>query len=136
MANKTIIIASIKDGDKWVNVFDNNKVEYGINKEKSPKLTEILKTAKEGEEITGSHSVGKDGKNFLWDPNEAGKGGSGKSFTPADKSFDAGKVAAQAAGSMLALTKDASTTQFDILFDHIHAKIMSKVTKSQTTETK
>ena len=128
---KTIIIAEIKDTEKWYNVTDNAGITYGINKEKAAKLSEQLKTAKQGDSLTGN-AVEKDGKHYLWDPNEK-KGG--KSFAPKDKPFDAAIAAAQATGNMLALTKDATKEQFDAMFEHIHAKIMSKAAKP-TTENK
>lgn len=125
MATKKVIIATIKDSEKWINVVDNEGVEFGIMKEKSPKLAEILKTAKAGDEITGDHSVGKDGgKNFLWDPKATGQGG--KSFAPADKSFQAALSASQAAGSMMALQKEVSYEKFETLANQIHAWILTK----------
>lgn len=122
--NKKIIIAEIKSNDKFFNIKDNNGIEYGIGRDKSPILSKKLETAKAGDEITGEYFLWKD-KHYLSDPKEGGKSG-GKSFPAADKSFDAAKVAAAAAAGMLSLTKDATTTQFDTLFEHIHTKIMSK----------
>jgi hypothetical protein len=129
---KTIIIAEIKDTEKWYNVTDNAGITYGINKEKAAKLSEQLKTAKQGDSLTGN-AVEKDGKRYLWDPNE--KKGGGKTFAPKDKSFEAAMSAAEATGNMLGLTKDVTPEQFDKWFEHIHAKIMSKAIKP-TTENK
>lgn len=55
--------------------------------------------------------------------------GDAKKFAPKDKSYDAAIAAAHATGQMLSLTKDAGKEKFDELFEHIHTKIMSKVTK-------
>lgn len=129
---KTIIIAEIKDTEKWYNVVDNNGVSFGVMKEKCPKLSEQIKNAKNGDQLTGNH-VEKDGKHYLWDPQEK-KGG--KTFAAKDKSFEAATAAAQATAQLLCLNKEPLTKeQFDTWFDHIHAKIMSKSTKS-TTESK
>jgi len=125
MATKKVIIATIKDSEKWINITDNEGVEYGIMKEKSPKLTEILKTAKPGDEITADHSIGKDGeKNFLWDPKATGQGG--KPFAPKNYSREAALYAAQATGSALALQKDVNLDKFKEFAEGVHAWIMSK----------
>lgn len=126
--DKTIIIAEIKDTDKWYNVTDNTGTIYGINKEKCPKLTEQLKTAKAGDQVSGN-AVEKDGKNYLWEPNEKKAGG--KSFTPRDKSFDAAVAAIQAA----AASPNIEAKHIVGAAETFYTFIMSKATKS-TTENK
>ncbi len=133
MAQKTIIIASITDKNNWYNIVTNENKEVSVMQTKCPKLTAILKDAKEGSEITGNY-VEKDGKAYLWDLDEK-KGGGGKVFT-SDKKFDAAKSAAQAAASLLSLTKEPTTEQFDKWFQHIHTQICSKISSPPATESK
>jgi diacylglycerol kinase family enzyme len=103
--------------------------EKGTSNPINQKLAEALKTAKEGDVIEMDVREWQ-GKYFGNEMKAGGGGGGGKGgFTPKDKSFDAAIAAANAAGGMLSLTKDATTDQFDKFFEHIHTKIMSKQTK-------
>lgn len=124
---KTIIIAEIKDTEKWYNVTDNAGITYGINKEKAAKLSEQLKTAKQGDSLIGN-AVEKDGKHFLWDPNEKKSGG--KSFAPRDKSFDAAICALECASS----SPNVPAEKILSAADSFHKWLMEKATKP--TETK
>ena len=127
--DKTIIIAEIKDTDKWYNVTDNMGITYGINKEKAVKLSEQLKSAKSGDQLAGNH-VEKDDKHYLWDPNER-KASGGKSFAPKDKSFEAAIAAIQAASSSPNIPAD----KILLSAEAFHKFIMDKATKS-TPESK
>lgn len=138
---KTIIIAEIGDNNGWYNIKTNEGIEVSVMQSKCPKLTAQLKDAKSGNEVTGNYiekegvdrNGNKEMKRYLWDLDEKKAGGfAGKSFAPRDKSHESAIYAAQASGNMLALTKDATTDQFDKFFEHIHTKIMSKVTKPTT----
>lgn len=127
---KKIIFASVKSqNEKFFNILDNNGIEYGIGKEKSPVLFAKMATLKPGEEFSADYFLWKD-KHYLSDVKEGGGKGFGgnKSFAPKDKKWESAIAAAQTVGHMLALTKDATPEQFDKLFDHIHNKIMSCVT--------
>lgn len=131
MAVEKIILASKDFKNNWWTVSDNNGRVINIstiNKKsqqaENQKLASILANANPGDEIEIDIRLWE-GKFYGNDPKSGG--GTGKSFTPADKSFQAAIAASQAVGQMLALTsKDITTDQFDKLFEHIHAKIMSK----------
>jgi len=125
--DKTIIIAEIKESEKFYNVTDNAGIIYGIFKEKCPKFSEQLKTAKAGDQLSGN-AVEKDGKNYLWEPNEKKAGG--KSFAPKDKSFDAAIAAIQAAASCPGI----EAKNILAAAETFHKFIMDKATKS--TESK
>lgn len=121
---KTIIIAEISEKNGWYNIKSNKGEEISCMKEKCPKLAAVLANAKPGDEATGK-LVEKNGKFYLWDPDENKGSGGGKSFAPKDKSLEAAHTAATAAAQML-FGKAPTTEQFDVLFEHIHTKIMSK----------
>ena len=121
---KTIIIAEIKETEKFYNVTDNAGVVYGIFKEKCPKISEQLKTAKAGDQVSGN-AVEKEGKNYLWDSNEK-KGG--KSFTPRDKSFDAAICALECASG----SPNIPAEKILITAEAFHKWLMDKATKPTT----
>lgn len=125
---KTIIIQTLKDSDKFYNIIDNNNVEWGIGKDKNPKLAAILSTAKTGDSVTGNPWT-KDGKNYLFDPKEGGAAG-GKTFAPKDHARESAYHAAAAAGSMMALQKEITVEKFVDIANGIHLWIMSKTSKS------
>lgn len=129
---KKVIIAELRKNDNWYNIKGSDGLEYGVSKSKNPKLIALLDTIQVGGEIVGNLSS-KDGKNYLWDPGDQKSGGTGggRSFAPKDKSFDAAIAAAAAAGSML-FSKAPEPAAFDALFNHIHARIMEKQTKTTT----
>lgn len=139
MSTIKISILEMTEKNGWINVktTDGKELSILIKDNKNPKTKAILDKASNGQTVElPAKIVEKDGKNFVWDADDK-KGGFGgsKSFAPKDKSFDAGIAAANAAGGMLALTKGATPTEFDILFDHIYGRIMSKVTAAATTPT-
>src|SRR4051812_4331409 len=121
----------------WYNLTDDkgrqisvSTAEKGTSNPINQKLVEVLKNAKDGDiiEMDVREWQGK----YYGNEVKAGGGnggGGGKGFAPKDKSFDAAIAAANAAGGMLSLTKEATTDQFDKLFEHIHTKIMSKQSK-------
>lgn len=119
----TIIIAEISSKNGWYNIKTNDDKEVSVMEAKCPKLTEVLKTAKPGTEIIGK-LVEKDSKWYMWDPSEGGKGG--KSFTPADKSFQAALAAGPAASALLSLSKEATFEKWNEMFEKIHAAILAK----------
>jgi len=123
-----IIIAEISDKNGWYNIKTNEGKEVSVMAAKCPKLTEVLKTAIAGTEVTGK-LVEKDGKLYLWDLNEQKSGGSGKSFAPKDKSFEAAIAAAAAASKLWGLNKDVSDEKALATAEKIHTWIMSKATK-------
>lgn len=125
---KTAVIANIRETEKFYNVETNEGITLGIGKDKNPILSKQLATAKAGDEITYTPWE-KEGKHYAFDPKTAGAKAGGKTFTPKDKSFEAGIAAAQAAAAMLSLKKEATTADFDSMFEHIHGKIMGKATK-------
>lgn len=139
MSTIKISIQEMSEKNGWINVKTTDGKELSIlTKEgKNPKTKAILDNAKEGQTVElPAKIVEKDGKNYVWDADDKKGGFGGKGFAPKDKSFDAGIAAANAAGAMLALTKGATPTDFDTLFDHIHKRIMSKVTATApSTET-
>lgn len=124
---KTIIIQTIKDSDKFYNIIDNNNVEWGIGKDKNPVLAGIIAKSKQGDQITGN-PWNKDGKNYLFDPKDGGKGG-GKSFAPKDKSFESGIAAITAAAQMYSLDKDKDAAKVVATAETFHQFLMSKITK-------
>lgn len=138
MPQTTIIVAEISEKNGWYNLKSNTGMEISVMQTKCPKLSDQLKDAKPGSEVTGN-LVQKEGKNYLWDLDEkkGGFGGGNKSFAPKDKGFEASLQAANTVGAMLALTsKDITLELFDKFFDHVHAKIMSKATAPAAEPTK
>lgn len=127
-ATKTVIIAEKKSNDKFVNIKDNTGTEYGISREKSPKLSEEADKLNIGDEITGEYFMWKE-KHYLSEIKSGSAKGNEKSFTPPDKSFDAAKTSALAVASMFSLEKDKSTEKVSEMFEALHKLIMSKVTK-------
>lgn len=133
MAVEKIILATKKFSNNWWTITDNNGREINIstiNKKtqaaENQKLNGVLVNANSGDEVEIDV---RDWQGKLYGNDPKSGGAAGKTFTPKDKSFEAGLYAAQAVGQMLALTsKDITTDQFDKFFDHIHAKIMSKAT--------
>lgn len=79
----TIKIAEISKKDDWYNIKTNDGKNISVLASKCPKLSEVLKDAKEGTEVTGA-LVEKGDKIYLWDPKTFGsKGGGGyKEETP------------------------------------------------------
>lgn len=127
---RKIIIAEIKNSDKFFNIKDNNGVEYGISKEKSPILSKQLESAKVGDEITAEYFLWKE-KHYLSDIKETGKSGfGGKSFVSKDKSYEAAIASINAAASLYSFDKDKNMTQITSAAETFHAFIMSKVTKT------
>ncbi len=86
-----IIIAEISERNGWYNIKTNEGKEISVMASKCPKITEVLKTAKSGTEVTGK-LVEKDNKSYLWDLTEQKSGSGGKSFAPKDKSYISAKV--------------------------------------------
>ncbi len=123
---RKVIIATITSNDKFYNIKDNAGTEYGISREKSPKLATQLANAKTGDEITAEYFLWKE-KHYLSDAKESGKGGKGN-YTPADKPFQAAISAATAASNVL-FGKGFSQAAFDDAFNHIYNKISEKITK-------
>lgn len=128
-----VIVANIVLKNDWANLTDNNDREISVflgtdknGKTSNASLKPILEKAKPGDEVEMDVKAGKDGtKLFGWEPKAAGSGG-GKSFPAADKSFQGALAAAQAAGSMMALQKDATYEKWEELFNKIHAAILTK----------
>lgn len=127
MPTTKIIIGTIKKSanNDWFNIVTNDGKEVSVNIPKCPKLTAKLNSAISGDEIEGNLVV-KNDKIFMWDPNES-SGAKGKTFTPADKSFDAAKTAALAVATLFANKADVAT--LPKVFETLHGLIMSKVTK-------
>lgn len=130
MAVEKVLIATVKFANNWFTVTDNNGREVNVGTvdkktqaAQNPKLKAILENAKAGDEVEIDVRDWQ-GKFYGNDPKSAGSGG--KSFTLADKSFDAGKVAAQATGSLLALQKDITFEKFEEMANKIHSWILSK----------
>ena len=134
MATEKIKIASIGFKNNWYNLKDSTGRDISVGlvdkegKAINPKLKGILENTKEGDEVEMDLREWN-GKYFGNDIKAAGAGGA-KSFAPKDKSFEAALAAAQAVGSMLGGRETAITPSgFDTLFEHVHAKIMSKASK-------
>lgn len=132
-----VILAEIVLKNDWANLKDNNGREISVflgtdksGKASNASLKPLLEKARPGDEIEMDVKAGKDGtKLFGWEPKQAGSGSGGKGYAPKDKIWESALAAANAASNMLALTKDASTAQFDTLFEHIHGQIISKIAK-------
>lgn len=137
MAKESVkIVGDVVSKNGWWNLTDDkgraisvSTAEKGTSNPINQKLSEALSKAKDGDVIEMDVREWQ-GKYFGNEVKAGGGGGGAKgTFVPKDKSFDAAVAAANAAGGMLSLTKDATTDQFDKLFEHIHTKIMSKQTK-------
>jgi len=131
MATQKIIVASIKNNDKWLNVTDSNNIEWGINKEKNPKLAALVATLQQGQEFTANtwEKDKGDGKiaRMLFEPDEAKDGG--KKFTPkvtsdADYMMSCITAACQA----FSLTKDENKTKEKIAewAEYFYTKVQEK----------
>jgi hypothetical protein len=131
MANQKVIIAEIKSNDKFVNIKSNEGIWYGIGKEKSPKLYEEAKNKAVGEEITGNSWESKPDeqgvtKHYLFEIKENGAGGNKGTYIPKNPSLENARTAALTVGHLY-FGKMPTKDQFDELFEHIFAKIASKV---------
>lgn len=137
MAVEKVILASKKFNNNWWTITDNTGREISIgtiNKKSSAaenqKLNALLVNAEIGSEIDVDIREWKNADNevklFGNDPKSGGGSGGGKSFTPADKSFQSGIAAAQAASTLLSLGKDNNFEKWNEMFEKIHAAILSK----------
>jgi hypothetical protein len=129
MANekRTVTIDSINSNDKFVNIKGTDGIEYGISKDKNPKLYEEAKTKNSGDSITGECFQWKD-KWYLSEVKESKSGGGNKTFTPKDKGFEAGIAAANAVAQLYSLNKDVTDDQIKNRFKLFHELIMGTKT--------
>ncbi len=132
MAVEKVIIASCKFANNWFNIVDNNNREISVgtvNKKsgqaENQKLKSILENVKAGDEVEMDLRDWQ-GKWFANDPKGAGSGGGVKTFTPADKSFQAALAAGPAASALLSLSKEATFEKWNEMFEKIHAAILAK----------
>ena len=125
----TIIVAEISEKNGWANLKTNEGKEISIMLSKCPKLeAQIKQGVKPGDELTGK-IVEKDGKSYMWDVSDTKPGGGGKSFAPADKSFQAAVAAINAAAQLWSLDKDKSDEKVLASASKFHEFLLSKVTK-------
>jgi hypothetical protein len=134
MATEKVTIVTCVFKNNWFNIRDNKDREISVGtvdkKTGGPvnqKLTALLNSAQEGIEVEMDLRDWQ-GKWFGNDVKAAGSGFGGKSFTPADKSFDAAKIAVQAAATFHSLDKDRNVEKVKEDAENLHAWIMSKVT--------
>lgn len=132
MAIEKVILAEKKFSNNWWSIKDNlgREISIGtINKKTSAaenqKLNSILVNANAGDEIEIDVRDWQ-GKFYGNDPKGAGSGVGTKSFTPADKSFQSALSSAQAASTLLSLTKDVTFEKWNDMFEKIHAAVLSK----------
>ncbi len=135
MAAEKVIIAEIVLKNDWFNLKDNNSREISVfvgtdksGKVSNPGLNNVLKNSKVGDEVEMDIKAGKDGvKLFGWEVRAAGSGSGGaKTFTPADKAFQAALAAGPAASALLSLSKEATFEKWNEMFEKIHAAILAK----------
>lgn len=135
MPETKLIVAEISESNGWINIKTNDAKQVSVMIEKCPKLLSQLKVngilVNPGSEVTGN-LVAKGEKNYLWDFDDK-KGGGGKSFTPADKSFIAAGTALQAASSLYGLQKDIPSYKVVETAQIFHEFLMSKITKPVTS---
>lgn len=135
-----VILADIKVNGDWINLKDNNNREISVStkdrKTGNPinqKLKATLLNAKSGDEVEMDVREWKDKDNVTkYFGNEAKDGGSGKKFTPKDKSFEAAQTAALACATLYANKTAEEQKNFPKTFENIHKMIMDKATKSET----
>lgn len=137
-----VIIKEIKVNGDWYNIKDDKGREISVcikdkaGADKNPKLKPFLIAAKEGDTLEMKVTGGKENKFYGWDPDDVKKGGN-KPFTPQDKSFEAAKIAAQAAASFHSLQKEITKEKLIETAEALHAFMMGKITaKPAETETK
>lgn len=126
---KKVKISDLKINDKFINVIVENgteKIEYGVSRERSPKLIAILEKAKAGDEVIGEYFF-YNNKHYLSDPKDAGKA---RTSTPRDKSLDAGIAAWEGACQAYALDKEKSDEKILALAQKGYDFIIGKVTKA------
>lgn len=131
MSTIKVNIATMSEKNGWVNILtaEDKELSVLIKDGKNPKTKAVLDGASNGQTVELPAKITeKDGKSYVWDADDKKGGFGGKSFTPADKSFQAAQNASQAAATMLSLKKDPTEADFDKWFEHIHTKIMSKIT--------
>ena len=139
MGVEKVIISSIKFSNNWFSISDNlgreisvGTVDKKTNNPVNPKLTKTLQASNAGDEVEIDIREWKNSDNeiklFGNDPKSSGSGfgGSNKSFTPADKSFQSALAAAQAASTLLSLGKENNFEKWNETFEKIHAAILSK----------
>lgn len=135
MANeiKTIKIAEIKSNDKFINIKDEAGQEYGVSREKSPKLIAILEKSKVGDSVTGEVFIWNT-KTYLSDPKENKSTVSGKAFAPKDKPYEAATKAFEAACQAYTADKEKSDEKIIALAQKGYDFIMGKVTKNDASK--
>jgi len=124
-----VTIESIAHNGKYANIKLTDGREVSGNSESEPKFKDLKAGETVELEFKDWIKPGTDIKKIFASFPKATAAGDAKKFAPKDKSYDAAIAAAHATGQMLSLTKDAGKEKFDELFEHIHTKIMSKVTK-------